>query len=1134
MKEVLKNKPLSQVIILLLLFYFTLQAQDISAQTEVIFNETFENGWNSWYPDYGVWEVGVPGSGIEKAFDGENCAGTALDGNYPNYTDSKIISPKIKLPDINVGEEIVLKFWQWFYYGDHGDDYGHVYIQVFEDEKWSWISLIRATNHASNGWTPRYVDLTNYAGKIIRLGFFHQADSYSTSAGWYIDNIKILKQQIVYIGGGDIEGFENGWGEWFTDYGVWQIGEPNSGPEKVYNGVNCAGTVLDGNYPNYTDSKLISPQIKLPDINAGEEIVLKFWQWFYYEDHGDDYGHVYIQVFEDEKWSWISLIRATTHAANGWTPRYVDLTVYAGKLIRLGFIHQADSYSTSAGWYIDEIQLLFPCQTEISPSSNSFESNGGTGNINITTKNGCSWNVTTIYEWITITSNQNGSGNGIVTYLVSENTDASDRQGTITIAGKIFTINQKGKCSYKFSPQQVNMESAGGTGKINIETSEACHWDAETDDDWITIISGSRGNGNGIIQFNISKNNTANKREGQIIISSEKIKVIQAGSCSFNASINTDYFGCNLNTGIISIETSGECAWGLSSNVDWIEIHTQNGSGNRNVTFSVKANPDSYSRTGKIKVTNLTGKSQDFSISQNACCTYSILPSETQFSYKGGDILIGVLSNCDWNASADVDWISFLMNDNGDEDGGGIVVFSVLENTTSNSRTGNIVIKGENDYSQSVEIFQSASNPPDTPNVSIDMNIKTEEVESKIYSTEGSEVRISIVANNVKKLDTYQVEVEFDPESMQFIAGFEDSAFLGIENILKTKNGKTVGFQAIEVSPGTISIANALIGSNCNEAPDGSGVLAILQFKLLESDTDEPMNIKPKNIFFIDCEGTQSEIKNVNNGQVIINYAGAAIDLDLSTTNYDPIISDTDIESTRNVLKNETILIGVVAQGVKDLDTYQVEVVFDPACLKFIQGYEDYQPRNIINVLNNNGGTTVGFKCIETNPGRINIANALAGNDTGDAPDGSGIIAILKFKILSCNNSEPIEILLENVFFQNSSGNNRPINNLTNGLLIVNSCLQSDFNFDGIVNFLDLGLFADQWLYTCNHTNWDTKFDIAPKDNPDCKVNFLDLGAFADEWLFTKECSIGENYTEPFMYNNSLSSHDILLIKEIE
>jgi hypothetical protein len=49
------------------------------------------------------------------------------------------------------------------------------------------------------------------------------------------------------------------------------------------------------------------------------------------------------------------------------------------------------------------------------------------------------------------------------------------------------------------------MESAGGTGKINIETSEACHWDAETDDDWITIISGSRGNGNGIIQFNISK-----------------------------------------------------------------------------------------------------------------------------------------------------------------------------------------------------------------------------------------------------------------------------------------------------------------------------------------------------------------------------------------------------------------------------------------------------------------------------------------------------------------------------------------------------------------------------------------------------------------------------------------------------
>jgi hypothetical protein len=55
------------------------------------------------------------------------------------------------------------------------------------------------------------------------------------------------------------EDFENGWGEWTTDGGIWEIGTPASGPDSAYEGNGVAGTVLDGNYPADADSRLISP-----------------------------------------------------------------------------------------------------------------------------------------------------------------------------------------------------------------------------------------------------------------------------------------------------------------------------------------------------------------------------------------------------------------------------------------------------------------------------------------------------------------------------------------------------------------------------------------------------------------------------------------------------------------------------------------------------------------------------------------------------------------------------------------------------------------------------------------------------------------------------------------------------------
>jgi hypothetical protein len=86
------------------------------------------------------------------------------------------------------------------------------------------------------------------------------------------------------------------------------------------------------------------------------------------------------------------------------------------------------------------------CTYSISPTSQSFGSSGGSGNIDVIAPSGCGWAATSNSPaWITITSGSDGSGNGSITYEVVSNGSTSQRTGTITIAGNAFAVTQSGK-----------------------------------------------------------------------------------------------------------------------------------------------------------------------------------------------------------------------------------------------------------------------------------------------------------------------------------------------------------------------------------------------------------------------------------------------------------------------------------------------------------------------------------------------------------------------------------------------------------------------------------------------------------------------------------------------------------------
>jgi hypothetical protein len=108
------------------------------------------------------------------------------------------------------------------------------------------------------------------------------------------------------------------------------------------------------------------------------------------------------------------------------------------------------------------------CTYALGADSASIVATGGSGSVSVASS--CAWTATSNASWISITSGASGSGNGSVFYTVAANTGAAARTGTLTIAGKTFTVVQSGpastsapQCTLSANPSALN---AGETATL--------------------------------------------------------------------------------------------------------------------------------------------------------------------------------------------------------------------------------------------------------------------------------------------------------------------------------------------------------------------------------------------------------------------------------------------------------------------------------------------------------------------------------------------------------------------------------------------------------------------------------------------------------------------------------------------
>jgi hypothetical protein len=108
------------------------------------------------------------------------------------------------------------------------------------------------------------------------------------------------------------------------------------------------------------------------------------------------------------------------------------------------------------------------CTFELNRDSESYRSEGGEGDVDVSAGPGCSWQASAATSWIAVTGGSSGIGNGRVRYRVGPNESSDERTGALSVAGRTFTVRQEGDRRQRPErPEKVDVDgtvsSLGGT-----------------------------------------------------------------------------------------------------------------------------------------------------------------------------------------------------------------------------------------------------------------------------------------------------------------------------------------------------------------------------------------------------------------------------------------------------------------------------------------------------------------------------------------------------------------------------------------------------------------------------------------------------------------------------------------------
>ncbi|HSL22872.1 MAG TPA: BACON domain-containing protein [Vicinamibacterales bacterium] len=312
------------------------------------------------------------------------------------------------------------------------------------------------------------------------------------------------------------------------------------------------------------------------------------------------------------------------------------------------------------------------CATSASATPASFSAAGGSGTLAITTNRECPWSAAPASGWIQLDGAASGQGTANVSFKVAANADPVVRSGAISVGDQQVGITQEAApCVFTVNPRDDSVDAAGGRKTIAVTASSAqCAWTARSDVDWLVIVEGAQGTGNGQVTYE-ARATAGPTRSGTLLVAGQVVTVTQAQGCSASITPNSQSAPASGGTGSVAVATEAGCPWSASSNVSWIVITSgQTGTGPGTVAFSLNAS------SGPARSGTLTVAGHTFTVNQASGCSYALAPASQDVGAEAGtgSFAVNTAAGCAWTATSGASWIRITSGGSGN--GAGTVSFS--------------------------------------------------------------------------------------------------------------------------------------------------------------------------------------------------------------------------------------------------------------------------------------------------------------------------------------------------------------------------------------------------------------------------------------------------------------------------
>ncbi|HEX7705356.1 MAG TPA: PKD domain-containing protein [Thermoanaerobaculia bacterium] len=380
-----------------------------------------------------------------------------------------------------------------------------------------------------------------------------------------------------------------------------------------------------------------------------------------------------------------------------------------------------------------------PCTSySISPTSVNPLSTAGSQSVNVIgAPAGCSggagWSAAPNVNWLSV-SPSSGAGSGSTTVSWTTHTGTSTRNGTATIAGSTFTVNQKdisdSSCtSFSISPTSASPNTNSGSQQVSIAGLPAgCiggSWNATSNASWITLSASSGSGPTANVTASWTSNTGTSSRSGTATIAGNTYTVNQQGpsSCGplppaslvdFSATCTT---GCPVGQTITFYPALFGYAIQPCDTVSWNFGDGTSGTGSNGVGHAYSAG-GTYSVTMRISnSTNPNGVSNTRNVVVGSgvatCSSFNVAPSTLSAGQSSGSSTVSVTgspSGCSggsWSTVPNANWLSVSPASG---TGSGNVTVSWSAYSGEQTRSGTVAIAN-----RSVTVNQAGSSSPCGP-----------------------------------------------------------------------------------------------------------------------------------------------------------------------------------------------------------------------------------------------------------------------------------------------------------------------------------------------------------------------------------------------------------------------------------